>query len=502
MNLLLLGVDAGQTATKVALFDQAGRQVHGVATRSRISSPQPRWQERDMEALWQQTAAAIRRCLEEARVDPARVAAVGLCGHSDGLYLVDDAGDPVRPAVLATDSRATEQARRLGAGALGASLLELTGQVPFAGSPAALLSWFVEHEPRSLDRARWALFCKDWLRLRLTGIVSTDRTEASASFTDVRTQRWSDRATALTGADPRLLPPIAESDAVVGQVTRAASTATLLLEGTPVAGGSHDVDAAAIGVGAQRPGDLSVVLGTFSINQVVATAPTVDRRWQARSFVTPDQWMHMSTSAAGAANLDWVARNLGMLDATGRPDVASAIQRALATPRSTRADEDLTYLPFLYGSPFDGGGAPRLGAGFLGMHGWHTAGDLVRAVLEGVVHNHRTHVDFLRSAFDLPGAARVAGGGARSELWTGLLADALHLPVEVTDASEAGARGAALLAGTAIGVYDDLADGVAQAVRVVRRQDPGPGAGDLDRSYQRYRERVGALLHGHDGPLP
>jgi L-xylulokinase len=144
-------------------------------------------------------------------------AAIGLCGHNDGVYAVDTAGVPVRPAILATDGQAGRYAERFPVEALA-----LTGQIPFPGSPAAVCAWLRDFEPETLERARWLLFAKDWLRLCLTSEAATDPTEASASFTDVRTQDYSRSAldlyglAAIAGKLPLILPPAQ----VAGRVTR------------------------------------------------------------------------------------------------------------------------------------------------------------------------------------------------------------------------------------------------------------------------------------------
>lgn len=491
--MALLAIDAGHTAIKVALFDESGHERHAVSARAAVASPFPHWQERDMLGLWHHVADLVRACLTESGTPGSSVAAVGLCGHGDGVYLVDAAGEPVRPAVLAIDSRATDEARTLGSGATGEALLHRTGQVPFAGSPAAVLQWLARHEPATLARTRWALSCKDWLRLRLTGEVGTDHSDASASLCDVRTGQWSDDALAATGVARALLPPILQSTEIAGTVTQAAATLTGLRPGTPVATGAHDVDAAAVGTGAHRPGDLSVVLGTFCINQVVAGSPVVNRAWHTRSFALPGRWLHMSTSASGAGNVDWVAHQLGMIDAHGLPDVGTALARAESAPRRYAGSEELLYLPFLHGSPVGAATATPVGAAFIGMRAWHTRDDLLRAVMEGVVHTHRMHVDLLRSGLELSGTTRVAGGGARSAHWSGLLADALGVTVEVTDASQAVARGAALMAGVAIGTYADVEEAVTTSVQVIRRHEPGTGREALARGYRRYRRLVTAL---------
>ncbi len=493
---LLLGIDSGQTVCKAALFDLSGREVAVTQLPNAVASPRPRWLERDPDEVWRQVGAAVRTALQraEAATDgPVRVLAVSVCGHGDGTYLVDGDGRPTRPAILATDSRAAGEAAELRTGAVAERALAVTGQVPFAGSPAAVLTWLKRHEPETLARSRWALFCKDFLRLRLTGEVATDPTEACASFTDLAARHWSPAALDLydLGDLAHLMPPVLDSAALAGTVTPAAAETTGLPVGTPVITGAHDVDAAAIGIGAHRDGDYSVVLGTFSINQVVAPAAVAGSAWQARLFAWPGHWLHMSTSPAGAANLDWVIRRFGPWTPGGDPDPAAAV--AEAAPVLTdlqRAATAPLFLPFLFGAP--GGDGP--GAGWVGGRGWHQRADLLYAVLEGIVLNHRTHLDILRTTFPMARPIRVCGGGARSPEWTQLLADAVGAPVEVTDSDEAGGRGAAILAGIGAGCFTDLDDAVARTVRVVRRHDPDPDrTAVLDERYQRYRTVVTAL---------
>ncbi|MBA2316560.1 MAG: carbohydrate kinase [Euzebyales bacterium] len=491
---LLLGIDAGQTTTKAALFELDGHQVACGEAVIDTTAPAPRWQERSMAEVWDGCVSAVRRCLDAAPQEPEVVLGVGVCGHGDGLYLVDEKLDPIEPAVLATDSRAHGYAARTCTGPVGERALELTGQVPFAASPASLLAWLRDHRPETYARVRWALHCKDWIRLRLTGEVATDPTEASASFADVSTQDWSAEALALYGLEElaTALPPIRGCAELAGRLTAEAASATGLPAGIPVVTGAHDVDAAALGVGATSPGALSVVMGTFSINQVVAEEPRRDVRWQARAFLERGRWLHMSTSPSSANNLEWVVRQFGPHGPSGRPDHEAALAEGCAAARRGEADDAPIFLPFLYGSPH----GDDLGAGWVGLRGWHDRGDVLRAVLEGVVFNHRTHVEVLSGSFDVRGRpARLCGGGARSSHWSQLLADGLGLGVEVTDADEAGARGAAMLAGLGISAYADVPAAVERAVRVVRSHEPDARAQErMAAGFDRYRAVVEALL--------
>jgi L-xylulokinase len=491
---LLLGIDAGQTVTKAAVFDLSGRQLGIGSARVPTASPQPRWVERDMNAVWDATATAIRSAL--AGFDSSDVAAIGLAGHNDGAYLVDAAGEPVRPGITAVDSRAYSIVDGWQHDGVAEKALPLTGQSPFSGSPAALCRWLAENEPEHWERTRWVLFCKDWLRLKLTGEVATDPTEASASYTDVHTQAYSGRAFELYGV-PGIadrLPPLVPSAASAGVVTEAAAAATGLRAGTPVVTGAHDVDTAALGMGAVGVGDVSIVMGTFSINQVVSDEVRLDRRWQARAFLRQAQWLNMSTSPASSTNLDWFVRTLCGPDAL-RDEMAGTPYKFVGQEAAAAFDDDsdpLVFLPFLYGSPLDLGALAT--GGFYGMRGWHTRGHLLLALMEGIVFNHRWHLDALRSAFGLASTARLCGGGAKSQLWIQLLADATGLGLEVTDTDEPGARGAAMLAGIGAGLYSSLSDASDAAVRVVRDALPtSSGTARMAARWQAYTKVIELL---------
>ncbi|MGW7489350.1 FGGY-family carbohydrate kinase [Streptomyces sp. NPDC054786] len=489
MRKLLLGVDAGQTVTKAVLFDAAGRQVAKGSIKVPLHTPRPCWVERDMQEVWLAAQQAIRMCLAEGGVTTGReVAAVGLSGHNDGLYAVDERHEPVRGAIVAMDTRAHTVLDRWRDTPVWPHALAWSGQVPFAASPAAVLAWLKSHEPAVLERSRWLMFCKDWLRLKLTGEVATDPTEASASFTDVHTHAYSPQLLDLYGLGELAgkLPPVLPCDAVAGRVTAEAAAATGLTVGTPVVTGAHDVDAAAIGIGGITPGDLCLIAGTFSVNQVVSDRVVIDPRWQVRNFVRPHQWMTMSTSPASVASLEWFLRVVDVPTASGE-SVYDVITREVGAHLA--GPSEVLFHPFVYGSPHSW---PASGT-FLGLRGWHTRGHLLRALLEGVVLNHRWHVDALSSALPVTGATRLTGGAARSETWSQMFSDALNRPIEVPRVEESAARGAALLAGIAIGLLSGIDD--ARALTTAGRcYEPEAGrVAVLGETYQVYLAAIDAL---------
>jgi sugar (pentulose or hexulose) kinase len=166
---LLLGVDAGLTMTKAALFDEDGREVASVSTRSEISRPLPGWAERSMDETWRRAAQAIRKALQAAGVTGENVAAVGLTGAMVGAWPIDATGRPVRPAILVADTRgqeAIDAAVARDPQALS-RIFASDGCVVEPGCTLPALRWLLDYEPETMSTARWILTCKDWLRFSL-----------------------------------------------------------------------------------------------------------------------------------------------------------------------------------------------------------------------------------------------------------------------------------------------------------------------------------------------
>jgi len=488
----LLGIDAGLTVTKSVLFDEGGRQVGISSRRVRSASPQPFFVERDQDELWEAVVETVREVVGNAAIDPAEIAAIGVTAHGDGIYLVDAEARPVAPGIMSLDSRARDIVRRWDADGTSAAVLELSGQGPFAPTPAALLAWFSENEPETLARAAFALPCKDAIKARITGQISTDRTEASLSFVDYRTQEYSEEILRLYGISAawRLLAPALDSAADAGVVSVAAAFELGLSAGIPVAAGAHDVDCSAIGSGAVRAGAISIIAGTYSINQAISNAPAISPHWCARNFVTPGMWMNQGVSPSSATNMEWFVREICATTGTSIPadvDPFEFVEREIAAIAN---DPSLvTYLPFLYGSPLPS----DTSATFVGIRGWHTRGHLLRAVMEGVVYNHRWHVDQLLDAFDTK-SIHLTGGATNSARWCQMFADALGRDVRVALNPEAGALGVCLLAGISVGLYSDLDDAVARAggEQLVYRPD-ARGVAAHAASYARYRRVIEAM---------
>jgi len=194
MSPYLLGIDSGNTSTKAVVFDEEGYERGVGSVNNKQVNPQPRWVEQDVNTVWENTQTAVREAILAAKIDGGEISAVGMAGHGDGIYLVDEIGEPVRAGIQSMDSRAHKLLKLWNESGVSDKVLEFNGQRPFAALPPVLLAWFKENQPEVLEQTRWAMYVKDWIRYKLTGEFATDPSEASSGFTDVRTQDYSDEA--------------------------------------------------------------------------------------------------------------------------------------------------------------------------------------------------------------------------------------------------------------------------------------------------------------------
>jgi L-xylulokinase len=484
----LLGLDAGNTVVKAALFDLAGRQLASRAIDGRSHTPQPGQVERDLGELWANCCDAIRACLRSAAIDPASIAAIGCAGHGNGLYLLDRAGRPLL-GIQSIDTRAAGLAQQMSARA-GDALHAICLQQPWGAQTPTLLAWVKQNAGEVYARAGTMLFCKDFLTFRLTGERVSDISDMSgAGLLRMPDCAYDEALMRLYGLGDAmsLLPRLVNPAEIVGKVTGHAAEETGLAVGTPVIGGFFDVVASALGAGVVRPGEASIVVGTWSINQVFSSRPVVDPGVFMVAGFGPGRFVNIESSATSAANLEWYVREL----VEGGGHRGDPFDRCNALVGSVKpAPDDPFFHPFLYGSRFD----PDSRAGFYGVAGWHGEGHLLRALFEGVMFEHRRHVEVLARAGVTFAKAALSGGGSRSPYWPQIFADGLGVPVTVPEAKEAGALGAALGAGVGVELFSDYEAGIAAMTRPSLLLTPNAGmTRHYDRRYRIYGRLTEAL---------
>jgi xylulokinase len=420
-----------------------------------VAAPRPGWAEINPEHWWQAACLAVRAAVGPA---PAEVAGLAVAGQMHGIVLCTERAVVLRPAVTWLDRRAETEAADYER--LPGSVRAPLGNAPSPGMAGPILLWLARHEPDVYWQARWMLPPKDWLRFRLTGEAATDPTDASGTLLfDLARGEWATDVVRALGLRPDLLPAIRPPAEIAGPLLPAAAEQLGLPPGLPVAIGAADTAASLLA--ARLPphwGLLTLGTGGQLIVPRPADSDILDSDIPFPDYPDPggsgpDPRLNLFRSAdggsywlAGAQNvgvtLDWVRRTLG----------ASWDELYRTADRPWREDTPV-FLPYLAGERWDHRDS---GGAWTGLTLAHQRDDLLRAALEGIAFLLRGKLDDLRArCAPGPVAMQLAGGGSTPPAWRQLLADALTVPLYPVGTGWLTARGAAQIAGAAIGLFPD-----------------------------------------------
>jgi xylulokinase len=467
---VLFGIDVGTSATKGLAITPDGEVLATEEAPYPLSTPRPGWSEQNPEDWWRAAESVLERLGKRAGTP----AGIGLSGQMHGLVALDDKDDVIRPAILWNDQRTQAECDEIESTIGLERLIALTGNRALTGFTAPKILWMKHHEPDNYARIARILLPKDYVRLRLTSERATDVSDASGTLLlDVANRKWSEEVLEALEIDPGWLPPALESPAQSG------STKT----GTPVAAGAGDQAAGGLGVGVDRPGPVSVALGTSGVVFAALDAFAADPQARVHAFchAVPDKWHAMGVMLSAAGSLAWLRH---ATDPDAKYD--TLLKEAEAWPPGT---EGLIFLPYLAGERTPHADPDARGA-FVGLSLRHDRGALTRAVLEGVAFALRDSLDLTEALGGVPQLGRISGGGARGALWTQIIASVLELPLEPVAVDEGAAFGAAILGGVVADVWPDVHTAVEATVKPGKPIDPVP---EWVGPYKDQRERFQAL---------
>lgn len=473
MTHYLLGIDAGTSVIKSVIFDLDGHELVTASQETTLLHPDPVSTEQDMHEVWNAVLATAKRAIQQFG-KPDQIAAIGVTGQGDGTWLIDAEQQPVRPAILWLDGRTADFVRQGQQNGLSNELFRITGTALNTSNQAAHLRWLLDHEPQSLKRAAAALRAKDWIFLNFTGIVSSDETDASHTYFATTARQVDPRIFELFGlADyTQLLPEVKAAYQNVGKLRATVAAELGLAIGTPVVGGPFDVVASDLGVGMLAPGDACTILGTAGIHQLVLDGSIASDMGYTMCHAPADRLLRLLPTMTGTLNLQWFVDQFYSHDQAAAKAGGRNVWDELETLAATIAPgcDGIMYHPYIdpagERAPFV---RPEARAQFTGLSARHSQAHLLRAVYEGVVLSAMDCYDRLGTPVT---ALKLAGGGARSQLWCQLFADALGCEVQVAEGTEFGAKGAAINAGVAIGLYPSYEAAITQTVRPARSYQP------------------------------
>ena len=497
----LLGIDYGTGGCKVTVVDTAGDFVADASTEFPTYHDHPGWSEQEPSDWWKALCESLKK-LAVKGVDLSRVAALALDGSTHNAVLLASSPSrhlaPLRRTIMWTDQRATAEceclrsAHRADGRVWADYLFERCYQMPAPTWTLPQLMWLKHHEPETLAKVGKVLFVKDYIRYLLTGSSDTDYIEAQGTLMfDMASLQWDGELVALAGLKPSAMPEIIKPTDVVGTLTPEAAAATGLPRECKVVCGSSDSAVEDYGAGAVEPGDLIIKLATAgNVNSMTAKAHPHPKTL-TYSHIVPGMWYSVSATNAAALCQRWWRDNF--YDAAAglsSVDVWSQINaEAEASPVGANG---VMFHPYLQGERCPYWDAD-LRASFTGVSISSTRGDFSRALMEGVAFSLK---DCYRTLEEMRLPVKrifLIGGGAKSRLWSEIVANVFNCRVAVPSPADA-SFGSCLLAGVGLGVFADEKAAVAKCLRTDREISPDPSAAaQYEKLFTRYRAIHDAL---------
>jgi xylulokinase len=496
----LLGIDIGTGGTRAVLIDETGR-VLGSATAEHqpISAPHRGWAEQAPDDWWAAACKAVPQCLANAKATVDEVESVGLTGQMHGLVMLDADGKVLRPALIWCDQRTEEECREITEKIGAKRLIELTANPALTGFTLPKIWWVQKHEPEIWKRVKKIMLPKDYVRFRLTGAHAIDVADASGTLIlDVVNRRWSKEMMAASNLSEGMLPKVLESQEISGKISEAGAKASGLKAGIPVVAGAGDQAAGAVGMGIVRPGAVSATIGTSGVVFAATASPEFDPKGRIHTFchAAPKRWHVMGVTQAAGFSLRWFRDQFGAGGDSSRDPYDRLMDEASHAPAGS---DGVLWAPYLMGERtphLD----PNARGALVGLSSTHTRAHVVRAILEGVAYSLRDTLTIFADLKLPTESIRLGGGGARGGLWRQIQADVYGMPVDIVEAEQGPAYGAALLAGVGVGVWSSVDKACDTAVRVATRVQPNSAsAAVMNKQYAAYRTLYPALREIYAG---
>jgi xylulokinase len=448
----LLGIDLGTSSVKVVVYSTDG-SIGGLGSAEYpILTPSVGFAEQEPEDWWRATVVAVRQAMEKA--GRPEIAGIGFSGQMHGFVLIGGDRMALSPAIIWADQRSAYLLPEIES--IVGPDLKKCGTAPAAGFMISTLFWLQRHQPELLDRALTMLMPKDYIRLKLTGELGTDQSDASATgIFDVEQRIWANDLITRLELPRSIFPVTNESIELVGKVTKEAAEELGLAPGVPVSAGSSDQPAQAVGNGLIDPPLGSVTIGTGGQVFVPLSQPLLDPKLRLHTFchAPRERWYLLGAMLSAGMALRWLRAILGN-------DRFSYAELDRIAGEVEPGCEGLTFLPYIVGerSPIMD---PRAKGSFVGLALRHGAGHLVRALLEGVAFALRQIIEAMEDCGASLPKLVASGNGLGSPLWRQMLADVIERPLcqgQDAYAAERAGVGAAMLGGIGAGVFKGYED--------------------------------------------
>jgi sugar (pentulose or hexulose) kinase len=469
---LVIGIDSSTTACKAIAWDMHGNPLATGRAPLPMHKPRPSWHEQPAESWWTAMVQALRDVTTQ--IDPARLAAVCITTQRETFVLTDQAGQPLQDALLWMDERCREELPEIERLYGKERIHQETGKPLSANLSLGKLYWLRKHQPELFEACPRVLDVHAYLAYRLAGRFATSWGCADPmGLFDMRRNGWNDSLIEAIGLRVEQFPDALPVGSVIGEILPDAAETCGLPAGLPLVAGLGDGQAAGLGVGAARPGEAYLNLGTAVVSGTYSDHYLTDLAFRTMSGGVPGTYSLETVLLGGTYTISWFVENYFRPDAASRLLPEDALEEAAA--RVPPGAMGLTLVPYWNSAmnPYWDASASGIVVGWRGVH---QPVHLYRAILEGIAFEQRLATEGVESALRIPVSRYIAvGGGARSRLWRQIIADVTGRPVYHAAAPEASALGAGILAAVGGGLFASVLDAALAMAQVnAQPEEPDP----------------------------
>lgn len=466
---MYIGIDLGTSSVKLLLIDSKGKIKKEVTKEYSLYYPQENWVEQNPEEWYGKTLEGLKKLVLGYENE---IKAISFSGQMHGLVLLDDKDKIIRPAILWCDQRTTSECDEINS-YFNKDILKLTGNIALTGFTAPKILWIKKNEPENFKKIKKILLPKDYLAFKLSGVYSTDMSDASGMLLlDVENRKWSKNILNFLNIKESQLPELYESYEVVGILKENLKNDLNLKNNIKIVAGGGDQAVGAIGVGAVKEGVLSVALGTSGVVFASSSEFIVDKIGRLHSFCHGNGEYHqMGVMLSAAAALKWWVEDI---------EKTKDYNKLLLEAEGASLDKNLHFLPYLMGerTPHNN---PFARGSLTGLNIQHKRGDITRAILEGVAFGLKDTLEIIRDMNIDVKSVRVSGGGAKSEFWQQMIANIFEVNVDVVNSTEGPAYGAGILAMVGDKLYKDVNTACLDLIKVTNSKVPNK---DVENEYR------------------
>lgn len=474
MEKLLLGIDIGTSACKVAIFDLQGKVISQATREYKVYYPDLGFVEQNPNEWWECVCTAIKESIVSSKIKARQIAGIGVDGQSWSAIPINAQGDVLSNTPIWMDTRASdickETVNRLGT----ERIFKLSGNSfePTYSTPKIL--WFKKHMPDVYNSTYKFLQSNSFIAFKLTGQISQDLSQSYGihSF-NMNEGKWDDSFCEELGFDRNKLPEICRCHQIIGEVTSEAAAQTGLVKGIPVVAGGLDACCGTLGAGVIKVGQTQEQGGQAGGMSICQNSSVGHPKLILSFHVVPNLWLLQGGTVGGGGAIKWFKEEFGMFEEIqarikGISSFKVMDEEAEEIPVGS---EGLIFLPYMAGerSPLWDKSAKGV---FFGLGYNKTRAHMIRAVMEGCAfalqHNIKTAEETGVSIDELV----AMGGAANSRLWTQIKADITGKTIKVPTSDTATTLGAAILAGVGTGLYKSFEQAVDKTIVITRTQEP------------------------------